>query len=486
MISKSFFKSSIIYTLGGALPMIGSLILLPFYANRLSELHYAQVQFYILVTLLLQVLFSYSIESYFGIKYVQLTGEPEQQKKFTGTVSILLLIIGAVLILIFSLTGEFIFSKVFKPDFQMQFWPYGFYAVLTAFFNSYFKASTNALIYFKKPVLFFLANIINFVTTIGISIGGLLIFPESIIGPIYGRLISGLIIFIIAHYIFILHSTFQFENIFLKDLTSFCTPYIFFALCAWVLGQIDRIFLQEYITKGDLNTYDLVLKCFFGIEFLQNSLSAIIFPKLYEIWAKQDKLHTTKESNRYFNVFTAINILQIIIFCIALPLVYKILIHNEKFYESDKYIGVIASGFALRSIVNFYLSTILFTKKPKILLKIFGISALFQIALTYYLIRQFGLLGAIYAGLVTKIVQVILSVLFTKGIFIYDFNYFKVVIIPFIFIAVNVLQFHFTKDYNIFYYLGQLVLFASVFYYIFKNEIFLVIKQFMGKSQPIK
>jgi O-antigen/teichoic acid export membrane protein len=483
MISKSFFKSSIIYTLGGAMPMVGGFILLPFYANRLSELHYAQVQFYILVTLLLQILFSYSIESYFGIKYTQLSREPEQQKKFTGTVSILLLIIGVSLLIAFSLTGNFIFSKVFRSDFQMEFWPYGFYAVLTAFFNSYFKASTNALIYFKKPALFFIANIINFIATIGISVGGLILYPETIIGPMYGRLLSGIIIFLIGQYIFSSYGKFQYESAFLKDLTAFCTPYIFFALSTWVLSQIDRLFLQESITKGDLNTYDLALKCFFGIEFLQNSLSAIIFPKLYEIWAKQDKLHTTKESNRYFNVFTAINILQIIIFCIALPLAYKLLIHNEKFYESGKYIGVIASGFALRSIVNFYLSTILFTKKPEILLKIFGISALCQIGLTYFLIRQFGLLGAIYAGLATKIIQVVLSSLFTKGIFVYEFNYFKIIIIPFIYIAINVLQFHFLKEYNVFFYIGQLLLFTFVFYYTFKNEIFVVIKQFIRNPQ---
>jgi O-antigen/teichoic acid export membrane protein len=172
MISKSFLKSSVIYTIGGALPMLGSLILLPFYANRLNELHYAQVQFYISISLLLQVLFSYSIESYFGIKYTQLNGNPEEQKKFTGTVSIILLIIGAGLLLITSLSGNLIFSRLFKSDYQMEFWPYGFYSVLTAFFNSYFKTATNGLIYFKKPRLFFAANISNFIATVGISVGG--------------------------------------------------------------------------------------------------------------------------------------------------------------------------------------------------------------------------------------------------------------------------------------------------------------------------
>src|SRR3954468_2130601 len=126
MISKSFLKSSIIYTAGGALPMIGSLILLPFYTNYLSDLQFTQVAFYISVSLLLQILFSYSIESYFGIKYTQLHKEPGQQKKFIGTISILLLIIGVVLLLVSALAGNLIFGHIFNPVYQMEFWPYGF------------------------------------------------------------------------------------------------------------------------------------------------------------------------------------------------------------------------------------------------------------------------------------------------------------------------------------------------------------------------
>jgi len=479
MISKSFLKSSLIYTLGGALPMIGGLVLLPFYANRLNELHYAQMLFYINVSLLLQVIFSYSVESYFGIQYTRLTGNEEKQKKFVGTVSVLLLSIGAIVLLLCSASGNFIFSKVFKPDYEMSFWPYGFYSVLTAFFNSYFKAATNALIYFKKPVLFLIVNSVNFIATIGISIGGLVLFPESIIGPIYGRLISGIIIFILAWYIFSSNGEFTYDKSFIGELQKFCTPYVFYVLSMWVLGQIDRYILQSYITKADLNTYDLVLKCFFGIEFLQNNLSAIIFPKLYEIWNKQEQLHTTKESNRYFNVFTVVNVIQLIVFCIALPVMYKLLIKNTVFYESEKYIGLIAAGYALRSILNFYLATILFTKNTVTLLKIFGGSAIVQIGLTYFAIGQFGLLGAIYAGLLTKILQVVLSSAFTRGIFRYEFNYFKIVIIPFVYIAINILQFHLQPGYHLFLYFAQLLLFTILFYFIFRNEIKIVVRQYV-------
>lgn len=463
--------------------MAAGLILLPFYTNYLNDLQFTQVAFYISVSMLLQILFSYSIESYFGIKYTQLYNEPGQQKKFVGTISILLLLIGAILLLISALTGNLIFGRTFNPDYQMSFWPYGFWSVLTAFFNSYFKASTNALIYFKKPLLFLIANFVNFVATISISVGGLFLFPDTIAGPIYGRLLSGLIIFFIAQYIFMSNGEFRFEKSFLNDLTAFCTPYVFYVLCGWALLYVDRYILQSYISTTDFNTYDLILKCFFGIEFLQNSLSAVIFPKLYEIWSKQEKPETTKESNRYFNVFTAVNITQLILFCIAIPLLYKVLIHKESFYQSEKYIGVIAAGYGLRSILNFYLSTILFTKSTKTLLVIFGISALFQVFVTYFAVKEFGLMGAIYGGLSTKVLQVILSSLLTKGIFVYDFNYLKIYGLPFLYLLVSILSFIFFPGYNILVYVAQLLFFSVLFYFIFSKEIGIVYNQFLGKNK---
>ncbi len=458
--------------------MLAGIILLPFYTNFLSDTHYTQVLFHISVSLLFQILFSFSIESYFGIKYTQLSDEPLQQKKFIGTVSSLLLFIGLGLLILSALFGNLLFKSIYKTDLQMEFWPYGFYSILTAFFNSYFKASTVCLIYLQRSKLFLTANIINFFATIFISIGGLYLFPDTIVGPMYGRLLSGLIIFLIGHYIFTKNGIITFDRSFLHELSRFCAPYVFYVICGWVLGQIDRYFLQSYISKADLNSYDLILKCFFGIEFLQNSLSAVIFPKLYEIWNKNKNNQTTPESNRYFNVFTVINIVQLVLFCIFIPIIYKLIIKNQNFYESEVYIGILAAGYAFRSILNFYLSTILFTKKINVLLKIFGFSAIFQILITLFAVKYYGLMGAIYAGLGTKVLQVGFCMLFTKNVFKYEFNYFKIILIPFIYLLINIVQFIVFKKYNILLYITQLLIFSIVFYAIFKNEVKKVLVSF--------
>ena len=471
MISKSFLKSSFIFTLGGALPMLAGILLLPFYTNYLSDVLYTQLLFYISISMLFQILFSFSIENYFGIKFTQLSDEPEKQKQFIGTTASLLLLIGAGLLVVFSLLGNTIFTRIYNKEIDMQFWPMGFYSVLTGFFNSYFKAASVCLIYTKKPKLFLYSNLINFIVTVSVSVGGLFLFPNTILGPIYGRLLSGLIIFLIGLFIFKTNGNFVFDTSYLKELAAFCTPYLFYVLSGWVLGQLDRYVLQSYIPNAELNAYDLLLKCFFGIEFIQNSLSAVIYPKVYEIWAKNKKNASTEESNRYFNVFTALNILLLIVFCIAVPLVYRLFINNSSFYQAESYLGVVAAGYAMRTILNFYMAGILFAKRIDALLKVFGISAIIQIVITSIAVEQFGLLGAIYVSLFLKILQVLFCFLFTKSVFEFKFNISKIILLPFLFLSLNLLQFIIYKEYSSLFYIFELLVFGFIFYWVFRNEI---------------
>ncbi len=463
--------------------MLASFILLPFYVGYLDAHQFNALNFYIGISLLFQILFSYSIDSYFGVKYSQLATDKTEQKRFVGTISNLLIIIGLSIILISAIAGPYIFPIVFTELDQVHFWPFGFMSIITAFFNSYFKAGTNALIYFNQPKPFILYNSINFVATVGLSILGLHISPDTISGPIYARFISGLIIFILAFVSFKQNSVFAFDKKFLKDLRMFCTPYILFVLFLWVLGNLDRYFLKSQIEADSLAAYILLLTCFFGFEFIQNSLSATIFPKIFEIWTNNEKNETTKESNRYYNVFTAISILLLILFCFLIPLVIKIAVpFKTSYYQSFQFIGIIAAGYATRSIINFYLSTILYSKNTVLLIKIFGYSSVVQIIATYFLVKEFGLTGAIYAGIITKITQVCFAWVLTRNIFIYNFNYMKILVIPLLYIAINVIMYQLIPEYSIPAYAVQFLVFGGILYFIFKNEIKTVYMQFFGKK----
>lgn len=470
------------FTVGGALPMVAGILLLPFYTNYLSNALYTQVLFYISISMLFQILFSFSIENYFGIKFTRLGEQKEEQKRFTGTVSVLLLVIGSVILALACLFGPMLFSSIYKMELGMEFWPWGFFSVLTGFFNSYFKAASICLIYLKKPGTFLVSNLLNFLVTVLISVGGLLLFPDTLLGPMYGRLISGFVIFLIGLGIFRKNSLWIFDRRFLRDLFAFCIPYVFYVISGWVLMQADRYILQAYIPNTELNAYDLLLKCFYGIEFIQNSLSAVIYPKVYEIWARNKENATTPESNRYFNVLTAINILQLIVFCLLIPWVYRLFVNNPAFFQSESYIGILSTGYALRSILSFYLAGILFTGNVKVLLKVFGISALVQVSLTWPASQYYGLNGAVVAGLITKGIQVILCMLFSSKVFHYKFNVYKILVLPFSFLLINAVQYYLQPYYNFWFYAMEFLGFGILIYWLFRKEIRKVITNFTGQA----
>jgi O-antigen/teichoic acid export membrane protein len=452
--------------------MIGSLLMLPFFTNYLNELNYTQISFYISFSYLMQIVFSLSIESYFGVKYTQLHESETEQKLFTGKVALLLIGFGLFLLLFISLFGNKLFGIVFTDQVQMSFWPYGFYSLLTAFFNSFFKTASMVLIYKKQATQFLIYNIINFILTVLITVLGLKMYPNSLLGPIFGRLFSGLIIFLLGFYIFYKNGTFKFNKTYVKDILYFSIPYCGFVLFTWVITQVDRYVLQNKITLQDLNTFDLAIKCFFGIMFIQNSLMAVIFPKVFEYWAKSKELKTTTETNRYFNVFNSLNILMICSFYILLPMVYPLIIKNKKFYESDVYIGILGTTYVTQGIISLYMATIMFTKRLNVLLKIYGLSAIIQIILLFVLTKYFGLIGAIYSGIAVKLIQILLSKLFTKSIFMYEYNFYKIELLPYSFIIINIIQYNLVNTYNLYFYIIQLLFYLIITYFLFKNEIF--------------
>jgi O-antigen/teichoic acid export membrane protein len=482
MISKSFLKSSIIYTIGGAMPMVSSILLLPFYANMLEPGLFVALSFYISISEFLRIFFTYSLDTYFGIKYTHLSDDPQEQKKFLGTTGGLLLFLGASITLISLATGPFLFPLIFPPKANVTFGVYAIASVLTAFFNSYFKTASNCLIYLKSPKPFMIFSLINFIATIGISIAGLYLFPGSLAGPISGRFFSGLIIFFLGLYVFKGGNGFIPQKKYLKDILAFCTPYLFFVLSLWVVSNIDRYFLVSFIDSVSLAGYDQLLKCFIGVEFFQNSISAIIFPKVFELWKKHGKNETTPETNRYFNVFTAINILFQILFCLLIPVFIVAFIHRPEYYFGFDFLGLICAGYATRSILNYYLASILYSRSTSTLLKIFGLSSLFQIGVTYVCIYFFGLIGAVFASVLTKIMQVLFSMLFTRSLFSYHFNNIKIFGIPLLFILVNVICFFIYPRFSYTQYAIELAVFGIIFYLVFRKEIVTVIRQYLTPS----
>ena len=115
MVKKEFIKSSVIYTLSSAMSTAASFLLLPFYTNTqlLTVSDYGALSLYIGLSLLVQVVASFSLDYYVGVAYHELKDKPEELKVKLASLNGYLMSIGAIIIAVFALAGNFFFKPLY-------------------------------------------------------------------------------------------------------------------------------------------------------------------------------------------------------------------------------------------------------------------------------------------------------------------------------------------------------------------------------------
>ncbi len=471
MIKLSFIKNSLLYTIGNALPMAASIILLPFYANYLDASNYVSLSFYIGISLLFQIFFSFSFEQYYGVMYADIKHDGALLKRTNGSMFIYLLLQGVGIILLMLLFGNFIFNIIFDKKINVTFFPYGLLSIITGFLNALYRVSLSTMIYYERAKLFFTANIVNFLTTIIFSVGGILLFFNSLNGPIYGRLLSGFMIVAFNYLVVKNDINWKFTLIHGKEFVKKSWPLFTYAVLIWITGNADRYFLKNFINIDDLAGYDLLMKCFIGIEFLQNGLSMAIISKIFNYWNKEKSIKADVIANRYFNTFITGNIIVAVLFCLVIPPFIKLIIKDSIYHSSFQFIELIAAGYVLRAISYPYYFAILFSKQTKKLLYIYSITTIVQIIASYFFIKYFHLIGAIYVGIFIKILIVLLSHLFSKDIFhLNNVNKWKWYGIPIFYLLITSISF-FVFPANLILILVHSVLIILLILFVYKNEL---------------
>ena len=423
----------------GALPLASSIVLLPFYTNMLSTDQFGMLALYITFTAIMQILVNFSLDQYLGIHWIDFQDNVRKARENVGTVVSLLLLIGLFFLVIFLFSGEKLFSSysgITKNKISLEFYPWGFMSLLTAVFNSLFKSYTALLIYQQRPERFFWLNILNFVLTIGISLSILFYKPFSLAGPMYGRLLSGLGIFVVALFFLIREFGISFHVKLLKGIAVFCFPLFVYFILSWMAGNVDRYIIAYFLNATDVGIFLFALQCTLLLDFCQSGLSSSIYPKVFNIWKEKNINYGTVEANRYFNGFTAITLIVVPVLVIALPLIIPVVVKNKAFYLTFDFLAILFAGYALSGLRAYFWAPLVYFKKTAALPRIFLFSAIIQVIASTGLIYSFGLIGAVWANFLVKPVQILFMYLESRKVFHYRFNPWKLVYLPFIFVTV--------------------------------------------------
>jgi len=434
---RKVIRSSILFTLGNMMPLLASVVLLVPYTDNLSTSLYGELAIYISFTLLLQVIFNYGLDNYTGIHHFDYKNDTYKLRQFVGTIVAYLFMIGSIVTLSATIAGYILFPILLGDAFV--FFPYGFMCVITAFCNSFFRTYVNFLFYDDKAKKYFWLNFFNFIITIALCWIGLEMYKQTLIGPMWGRLLSGIAIFLVACILYIREYGISWAPETIPGLQRFCVPVVLFFLLNWVTLYINNYIINAYSGTTDVGVYDFALKCTLLIEFVQTGILGTINPRIYALWKNKGEAQSTVEENRYHHVFSMFTVLFVAINIVLLPIAIQLFVNNESYYEVFRFLPVLCAAFVFRGIYNAYYNVVIYHKKTQALPRALAVTSLIQITLCIVLLQAFGIWGAVWSFVLAKPVQIFFLWIESRKLFTFRYNFIKIFALPLLYFTIVLL-----------------------------------------------
>lgn len=481
MISKGFIRKSVIYTVAGMLPMASAVILLPFYLSYLPLEQYGQLAFYLAFSMFVQIIATYSFDSSLYIYYHDYKHQKVKLSVLLSSAYVFMAILGAGLLALSALTGKFVFEVV-AGDQGLSFFPFGFLSVLAAIFQAFFKVHSSLLQTREEPVTFFWANLISFSLIAFFTVTGLMLYPESLVGPIGGRSLAAVISGSWALVRIFSSFGFHFDFNFLRTTFRINNSSFIYQIQQWFINYFDRVLITVYLTMTDVGAYDFIFKCLLVIDLVIGGLYNSFYPKVIATLADQKEKRSTTAINRYYHGLTAVIMVMVTAAIFALPLLPNLGLMKPEYEEALKYVPYMGAIYLIRGMRFYFALPYGALKYTKPLPVIYLIISAVKIALMLVFIRKFGVMAVIGASFVSSLLEVLFLYSRIKTRFIFQFNTFKIVAAPLLLSAcILIAETTLPLNGNILH-AGYVVISALLLLWLYRNEIRLIAEGSLRKT----
>ncbi|MFM8851086.1 MAG: lipopolysaccharide biosynthesis protein, partial [Cytophagales bacterium] len=427
MITKGFIKSSMIYTMAGALPMASGILLMFFYGKLPADV-YGSLSIYFGFSLLVQILVTYSFDASIYLNFHEHKHDTKSLAVFVSSAFVFILMLSAAVGLLLALLGNFIFDRVYGVG-QIPFLPFGVLSVATGIFQALFKVNNSLLQTQGKATTFLWLNLLSFSLIAGLTIFGLIIFPNTLRGPIAGKLIGAMIAASWVLGSIFRQFGFHFSWQSLKPTFEFNNSSLIYQIQQWFINYYDRIIILALISKSTVGYYDVALKFLLAIDFLLTGLNATIHPKVLGKVYEQSVKASTVEINRYYNGLTGVAILAVAGSIFVFPPIIQ-LFFNEAYQAAIPLIPFAALVYLLRPLRLWVAMPYAALKYSKPLPYFYLLVAIVKIVFLYWLVQVWGVWGAIISTLVSYMVEILILFWGIRNRFHYKFNAFKLIVAP--------------------------------------------------------
>lgn len=253
------------------------------------------------------------------------------------------------------------------------------------------------------------------VTLVSLGLSLLLIFQLPEQDRYYGRVVGiaatyGLIG--IPACIWILR---QGKTLFHRKYWKFCfylaIPMVFYNLSDLVLGQSDKVMVQQMLGDSAVGIYGAALN-FGGIMFtIFAALNNSWCPFFFEDMKQGNQEAVEKKAKNFLELFTVLAAG----FLLLSREVYRIFV-NSDYSSGTSLIAVFVTSYFLNFLCTFPINYEYYHKQTKVVAAVTIASSLLNVGLNYLLLRRFGMAGAAVATTVSHSLQLTAHQVYTRCI----------------------------------------------------------------------
>ncbi|MEP6615524.1 MAG: polysaccharide biosynthesis C-terminal domain-containing protein [Ginsengibacter sp.] len=325
-----------------------------------------------------------------------------------------------IMLILFYVFGSRI-SQVLGASYQLLFW-----GLLYAYVNIYFEGILAYLRTIDKPYSFLKISVVKNILEIFLIICLVIEAKKGIEGKVISSLIAGTVIFIFS--IFYFHSqgliTRNIKRRYLSLEIRFGISQIFFQLNLFILASTDKYMIAHLLhdTPG-LGIYFVANQFAFIINVIVTAFFISYQPQLYKY------LGDLNQENKYRLVkikylFTGFLLICTIMLCLATPVFYNLFISNAAYHAGIPYVAWNAFAFFFWGLYALFLGYLYYYRQNKVIIVFSIVSSAICISMNYFLIREFGIMGAAYANLLTYFILFVIIFITVNRLFKIELPWF--------------------------------------------------------------
>ena len=201
--------------------------------------------------------------------------------------------------------------------------------------------------------------------------------------------------------------TFSFKRKHIKYVLSYSLPLLPYVLSGVIIGQIDRIMINEYWGMQDTGLYSFAFQLGMLVSVLSMSLYQAWSPVFYKKFNDKNRL-----SNDFVKIFLILSCfaLFVILFCDEIGF----LLGKESFLGGLSIVPIIVIGLLFDAVFLFIGLFFLYFKKTIFISGIVVFGSILNTILNFYMIPAYGYQVSAYTSAVSYCLMAILSIFLVK------------------------------------------------------------------------